>query len=111
MTRPPQSHQSGYMGGPPRQALAALQPGVMLPLSEGYCLAANTRLTRELHAAATEMRRSAAARLAAAPPEPDIIKGARRVRRPRPARPAGMCLPAPCNRNLFCNVLFPAHRT
>ncbi len=86
------------------QALAALQPGVMLPLSEGYCLAANTRLTRELRAAATEMRRSAAARLAAAPPEPDIIKGARRVR--RPAQPERRHV-STCT--LFCYDLFLAH--
>jgi len=71
------------------QALAALQPGVMLPLSEGYCAAANARLSRELRAATAELRRAAAARLAAAPPEPDIIKGSRRVRLPAGSPLAG----------------------
>lgn len=85
-------HQQGCRHARCAQALAALQPGVMLPLSEGYCAAANARLTRELRAAVGELRRTAAARLAAAPPEPDILKAARRVR----GRP--LCHPTPLGR-------------
>ena len=64
------------------QVIQAMKPNALPPLADRYCTAINGLLRRELHAYTTELKRSAMARVAASPPEPDIVKGARKVRLP-----------------------------
>jgi hypothetical protein len=62
------------------QVVQAMRPAALPPLADRYCAAINALLLRELRAYAAELRRLAGARLAAAPPEPDIVKGVRKAR-------------------------------
>lgn len=64
------------------QVIQAMKPNALPPLADRYCTAINSLLRRELHAYTTELKRSAMARVAASPPEPDIVKGSRKVQLP-----------------------------
>ncbi len=57
-----------------------MRPSALPPLADKYCTAINALLRRELHAYTSELRRMAGARMATAPPEPDILKGFKKVR-------------------------------
>ncbi len=62
-----------------------MRPAALPPLADRYCAAINGLLLRELRAYCGELRRGAGGRLASAPPEPDILRGTKRVRaRPTP---------------------------
>lgn len=63
----------------PQQVIQAMRPSALPPLAERYCAAINALLRRELHAYTTEAKRLASAALANAPPEPDILKGYKKV--------------------------------
>ncbi len=52
-----------------------MRPSALPPLADRYCTAINALLRRELHAYTSELRRLTTARMAAAPTEPDILKG------------------------------------
>ena len=62
-----------------------MKPNALPPLADRYCTAINSLLRRELHAYTGELKRSAMARMAASPPEPDIVKGIKKVWRQAPA--------------------------
>ncbi len=62
------------------QVIQAMKPNALPPLADRYCTAINGLLRRELHAYTTELKRSAVARMASSAPEPDIVKGAKKVR-------------------------------
>lgn len=66
------------------QVIQAMKPNALPPLADRYCTAINSLLRRELHAYTTELKRSAMARMASAPQEPDIVKGFKKVRRKFP---------------------------
>ena len=59
--------------------IQAMKPNALPPLADRYCTAINGLLRRELHVYTTELKRSAAARMASSPPEPDIVKGTKKV--------------------------------
>jgi hypothetical protein len=61
------------------QVVQAMRPSALPPLADRYCTAINALLKRELHAYASELRRLASARMATAAPEPDILKGYKKV--------------------------------
>ena len=61
------------------QVIQAMKPNALPPLADRYCTAINGLLRKELHAYTTELKRSAMARMAVSPPEPDIVKGAKKV--------------------------------
>ena len=56
-----------------------MKPNALPPLADRYCTAINTLLRRELHAYTSELKKSAVARMAISPPEPDIVRGVKRV--------------------------------
>ena len=56
-----------------------MKPNALPPLADRYCTAINTLLRRELHAYTSELKKSAVARMATSPPEPDIVRGVKRV--------------------------------
>lgn len=56
-----------------------MKPNALPPLADRYCTAINTLLRRELHTYTSELKKSAVARMAIAPPEPDIVRGVKRV--------------------------------
>lgn len=61
------------------QVVQAMRPSALPPLADRYCTAINALLKRELHAYASELRRLVSARMATAAPEPDILKGYKKV--------------------------------
>jgi hypothetical protein len=67
-----------------------MRPSALPPLADRYCAAINSLLRRELQAYTGELKRSAMARMAASPPEPDIVKGTRKVRQPLARLTAGV---------------------
>ena len=57
-----------------------MKPNALPPLADRYCTAINSLLRRELHAYTSELKKSAVARMASSPPEPDIVRGIKKVR-------------------------------
>ncbi|EIE25400.1 hypothetical protein COCSUDRAFT_46702 [Coccomyxa subellipsoidea C-169] len=68
-------HERAEALAPLLQVVQAMRPSALPPLADRYCTAINALLRRELHAYTSELRRMAVARMATAPPEPDILKG------------------------------------
>ncbi|CAL8460642.1 g172 [Coccomyxa elongata] len=68
-------HERAEALAPLLQVVQAMRPSALPPLADRYCTAINALLRRELHAYTSELRRLTTARMAAAPTEPDILKG------------------------------------